>query len=64
MITKQVKFKYLCDDSVHGGILIIQGDEQYIICGCCGSVFEVDEDIEILQTYNEWIDISNSIIGE
>lgn len=61
MTTKQIKFKYLYDNSIQCGILIIQGDEQYIICGCCGGVFEVNEDIEILQIYDEWIDISNSI---
>ena len=64
MITKQVKFKDVCNDSIHGGILVINGNDKYIICGCCGGVIEVDEDVEIIEEYNNWVDISDSIIGE
>ncbi len=63
MITKQVKFVDVDEHTIHGGILIIQGDEQYIICGCCGGVFEI-EDVEIVKEFPDWIDISDSIIGE
>lgn len=63
MITKQVKFVDAHEHTIHGGILITEGWEQYVICGCCGSVFEI-EDIEIVKEYPDWIDISDSIIGE
>lgn len=63
MITKQVKFVDVYEHTTHGGILIIQGNEKYIICGCCGSVFEM-EDVEIVKEFPDWIDISDSIIGE
>lgn len=33
-----------------------------VICGCCGSTFDVSE-VEIVQTL-EWIDISDAIRGE
>lgn len=56
MIAKQCIFK---DDDgfTFGGILI---DNEYLICGCCGSVFEVD-DVTIVQTDNEWFNISDEI---
>lgn len=63
MITKQVKFVDVYEHTIHGGILITEGNDQYIICGCCGGVFEI-EDVEIVEEFPNWIDISDSIIGE
>lgn len=62
MFTKQVKFHCIDDDDdkVYGGILM---DNKYVICGCHGGVFNI-EDVVILQTYNDWMDLSESIIGE
>ena len=49
---------------IYGGIgCYEEGNLCYVICGCCGSVFE-PEDVEILQRYNHWIDICEAIIGE
>ena len=59
---KQVKFYDRDNDQWLGGIMV---DNDYIICGCCGGTFEVNEleasEIIILKT---WIDISDAIIGE
>ena len=57
---KQVKFKDF-DGVVHGGILV--EEDGIIICGCCGGTFEVEE-VEIIETYDYWVDISDSIIGD
>ena len=50
---------------IYGGIGCYDddGNLNYVICGCCGSVFD-PEDVEILQKYNHWIDICEAIIGE
>lgn len=71
---RQVRFRII-DSSIGdtteilGGIGIYedadnQNDERLInvICGCCGSVLE-PEDVEILDKYHSWIDISDAIIG-
>lgn len=57
METKMVKFEV--EDEVLGGILV---NGEYIICGCCGSVFEVDE-VTILKELS-WINISEDILGD
>lgn len=59
MKTQQIKF---IDEegSVLGGILI---DDEYIVCGCCGGILEVKE-VEIIKYYNDWVNISEEIIGE
>ena len=56
MITEIVKFN---DDenNICYGILV---DGKHIICACCGGVIEVEE-VTILETYNGWIDFSESI---
>ena len=54
---KQIKFIY--DGVISGGILI---DDNTIICGCCGGIFKKDE-VEILEIYNTWVDLSAEIIG-
>jgi len=47
-----------------GGI----GFEKYLICGCCGGVFETtdfeDEGISDIEIFPIWVDISNEIIGD
>ena len=59
MLTRQVKFIDE-NETVLGGIMI---DNDYIICGCCGGVIEVEE-VTILETYDTWVNISEEIIGE
>ena len=59
---KQVRFRDRFGDAIFGGIQLDNGD---IICGCCGGLFEADDpDIEVIKTYDEWVNISDEIIGE
>lgn len=62
MLIEQVAFwdydlrKYL------GGILL---DRKTIICGECGGILTVGEDIQMedVKLYQDWVDISDSIMG-
>lgn len=66
---QQVKFEVINPDSgenVFGGIAIVNDRDKTItnvICGCCGSVFG-PEDIRILERYNNWVDLTETIIGD
>lgn len=71
MVTSQVAFLSIGEDAIQGGILVsecnnpIENDkliEGYIICGCCGGIFE-PEDVESVTEYKNWVDISAEIIG-
>ena len=69
MEAKQVKFRALSDtiestkDSIGGiGIYNGWGQLQYVICGCCGGIFEPKE-VEIVRGL-EWVPLSAEIIGE
>lgn len=63
---KQIKFKD-CEGSIFGGIQLDNGN---VICGCCGSIYPLDEigklsdgsEIEIIKTYEDWVDFSQEII--
>lgn len=58
---RMVKFKDLDTEEILGGILL---DDGSIICGCCGGVIEKDDpQFEIIKELN-WIDISQSILGD
>ncbi len=62
MTIKQVEFWDKDNKRWKGGIMV---DNRYIICGCCGSVFECsDLKKEEIQPYNVWVDISDEIIGD
>ena len=45
-----------------GGIMI---DKKHIICGECGGVLTIGEDVqaENVKPYGDWVDISDSIMG-
>jgi nitrite reductase/ring-hydroxylating ferredoxin subunit len=61
MLVKQCKFKDE-EGNILGGILI---DNEYVICGCCGAVFDVnDSDCEVIEVYRNWVNISDEIMGE
>lgn len=68
MTTKQCKFTDF-DGDVHGGIYVMTNgqiedpENDYIICGCCGGIFQLDE-VENYICYPSWLDISQEIIGE
>lgn len=59
MVCQQIRF---CDPDGEelGGILV---DNTYVICGCCGGVFEKDE-VSILHIYTDWVDINEEITGD
>ena len=55
------------EDKFFGGIgeyVKICGEDILIkvICGCCGSVLE-PEDVEVLEKYDSWMDLTETIIG-
>lgn len=68
MYFKQIQFRVDNADTIeskrlNGGIGAYDRDElQYVICGCCGGMFNKEEitSIRVL----EWIPISDEIIGE
>ena len=70
---QQVKFAVINPDlinsdddrTIFGGIALVNDDGTItnVICGCCGSVFE-PEDIKILERYNDWMDLTEVIIGD
>lgn len=68
MLTSQCTFTDL-SGSTFGGIYVLTNgqvedkENDYIICGCCGAVFHLDE-VESWSVYHSWIDISKEIIGE
>lgn len=64
MTTKQVKFSITEDDGeevIFGGILV---DDWWIICGCCGSVFDIreEENLRIIEKL-PWTPITEEILG-
>ena len=67
MLTQQVKFWDDDNKKWFGGIMI---DNEYIICGCCGGVFEIAEIVEYtpiefqpIYPYENWADLTEEIFG-
>jgi hypothetical protein len=61
---KQIKFKDLENDVIHGGILLDNGD---VVCGCCGGLLEgIEKNItwELLEVYDTWINLDEEICGD
>ena len=56
----QVKFHLAGEEeeSIRGGIAY----QHFIICGCCGGAIDVD-DIDWMEVYDSWMDISEEIMG-
>lgn len=62
-MVKQCKFKDK-HNNVNGGFLCdFDNGDKYIICGCCGGIFDLNE-VEILEIYDNWINLSHEITGE
>ena len=64
---KQIKFKDLENNIVHGGIMMDDGN---VICGCCGGIIESDE-FEgnnkthiILKVFPNWVNLDEEICGD
>ena len=61
---KQIKYGDLDNGTTHGAIMLDNGD---VICACCGCLipakrFNNKEDYELIETYEDWVDFSESII--
>lgn len=67
METEQVKFKDPYGE-IRGGILVKGAEEgDFIICGCCGGIFYVGEDVapDSIESYwDDWVDLTPFITGE
>lgn len=61
MKIEQVYFYHSEDDEFYGGILI---DDKYVICGCCGGVFDLEDGKIKIYEKLPWIDISEAILGD
>lgn len=46
------------EDGITGEPVLIR-----IICGCCGSEFE-PTDVMVLDIYHEWMDLTETIVGD
>jgi transcription elongation factor Elf1 len=68
-MVRQVKIKD-SEGYILGGILVDDDpDNAFVICGCCGSIFPMDEEghedtFQILEIYPDWINISDAIRGD
>lgn len=60
MITRQVSFKDE-EETLCIGIQVETNEtEWYIICACCGAIFE-QEDVHDVQPLGNWVDFSDYI---
>ena len=63
-MSKQIKFLDIENAVEHGGILLDDGN---VICGCCGGIFEADEEgitWKLVHAYDTWIDLTSEICGD
>ena len=62
---KQVKFMdHEQPNNDFGGIAAYDEDKLlFVICGECGGVFE-PEDVTIIKKYDNWVDLSETIVGD
>ena len=61
---KQIIFRDLELHETHAGFLT---DERNVICGCCGSLFEAEEENKswkVVKVYDTWINLENEICGD
>lgn len=63
---KQIKFYDVFEGvpSIHGGILLDDGD---VICGCCGGLLEAEEKDDvwfIIEEYKDWMNLDEAICGD
>lgn len=56
---KAVQVKFFDGETWQGGIMI---DDEYIVCGCCGGIFEVEEVAPDIIIYKNWVNISFDIL--
>ena len=61
----QVRFSEDLEYTWKGGIW--DSEEDIIICGCCGGIFEKDDihdGVFQFKVYDNWVDISEEIMGD
>lgn len=63
---KQIKFRDTENDIVYGGIRLDNGD---VICACRGCLIPkneqtIEQGFELLEEYDEWLDLTEYITGE
>ena len=66
MRLKQCKFYDVVTELTHGGILMENGD---VLCGHCGNIIHFDEftdptQYKLLEVYDSWMDLTETIIGD
>lgn len=61
MTTKQVRFKTTDGPRQFGGVYVRDGSREYVICGCCGGVFQMDE-IKEFEELDDWVNFSKFIL--
>lgn len=64
MFIRQCKFEDE-EGNIFGGIVIDDenNDYEFVLCGCCGSLFEI-QDVKIIEIFDTWVNLSDEIIGE
>lgn len=72
---RQIRFRVIApdlmnedEDNIYGGIgeyACIEDEEILVrvICGCCGGEFDPDK-IEVLDKYDDWMDLTETIVGD
>lgn len=63
-MVKQIKFKDIENDVIHGGILLDDGN---VVCGCCGGIHEKDEQgvtWQLIKEYDSWVNLDGDILGD
>ena len=62
---KQIKFKWGIDELGNYGFgkFDENGNLEEVICGCCGSTFELDE-IQVIKVYDWWVPLEEFIKGD
>lgn len=63
MNVRQVIFKDL-EGNTLGGIFVDDGCDSYIVCGCCGGVFEYEEIGDDNIKFLPWVNIDEEIRGD
>lgn len=58
MLAKQVTFKDEEENNCFGIQIEVSDSEKYIICACCGTIFE-EEDVHDIKPLGEWLNFSD-----
>lgn len=62
-MAKQIQFKDLENNEIHGGIELDDGN---VVCACCGGLFEKEEKGETwekVKSFKTWVNLDAEICG-